>query len=366
VSADSTESTGSEPGGEKTRTGTDDGPLLTVLDLHTQFHTRKGIVRAVNGVSFSIETGEMLGIVGESGCGKSVTGLSIMRLVPSPGRMTGGRILFGNRDLRSIDEGEMRLIRGNSIAMIFQDPLTALNPVLTISRQITEALTVHARMSRRDAKDRAVELLRTVEIPSPEKRINDYPHQFSGGMRQRVMIAMAISCKPKIIIADEPTTALDVTIQAQILELMQTICAELGTSIMLITHALGIVAGMCRTVAVMYAGRIVEQGDTRALFSHARHPYTHGLLTSTPRMDRVEKRLTPIGGTAPSLIDAPTRCAFAPRCAYAVERCRQEEPLLAKVSSRQESARQVGHESMPQDVFSLHSAACFRAGEQLW
>jgi oligopeptide/dipeptide ABC transporter ATP-binding protein len=259
----------------------------------------------------------MLGIVGESGCGKSATGLSIMRLVPYPGRITAGRVLFRGRDLRSLAESEMRLIRGKSVAMIFQDPLTALNPVLTISRQLTEALTVHERLSPRDARHRAVELLKTVDIPSPEKRINDYPHQFSGGMQER------------------------------------------GTSIMFITHALGIVAGLCRKVAVMYAGRIVEQGDTRTLFANPRHPYTHGLLASTPRMDRVERRLQSIGGTAPSLSDAPMHCPFAPRCAYATEHCRREVPPLEAVFAR--PAVGPGGPSL-----SGHVAACFRSAEQLW
>jgi len=321
--------------------------LLIVRDLHTSFYMKRGTVRAVNGISFSIESGEMLGMVGESGCGKSVTGLSILRLVPYPGRITDGKIIFENRNLLSLDESEMRLIRGNNIAMIFQDPMTSLNPVLTIARQLTEAIKAHIDNSRREAKNRAIELLRIVGIPSPEKRINDYPHQFSGGMRQRVMIAMAISCKPRILIADEPTTALDVTIQAQILELMKNICEELGTSIMLITHDLGIVAGLCQKVAVMYAGYIVESAEGKVIFSNPRHPYTHGLLTSTPRMDRVEKRLQPIGGLPPSLLDPPSGCLFAPRCNYAEGRCFNHNPLLEAVGAR-------------------HYAACFRSEENLW
>jgi len=331
--------------------------LLAVTDLRVQFGTKKGTVHAVNGVSFSVGRGEMLGIVGESGCGKSATGLSIMRLVPRPGRITSGAILLDNQDLRALGESEMRAIRGKSISMIFQDPMSALNPVLTISRQLTEALILHEGMGRRDAHDRSVELLRKVGIPSPEKRIRDYPHQFSGGMRQRATIAMAISCRPKIIIADEPTTALDVTIQAQIIELMQSICRELGTSIVLITHSLGIVAGTCRRVAVMYAGRIVEQAGTDEMFSNPRHPYTHGLLTSTPRMDRVERRLQPIGGMAPSLRTLPSRCFFAPRCAYAVDRCTREDPALQAVEGRSRG---------PVQELGSHSTACFRSTEQLW
>jgi oligopeptide transport system ATP-binding protein len=333
--------------------GTGGGTLLEVRGLRTQFAVKKGVVHAVDGVSLSIGSGEMLGVVGESGCGKSVTGLSIMRLVPYPGRVTAGEVIFeglgggASRNLLAIEESEMRLIRGSGIAMIFQDPMTSLNPVLTIGRQLTEAIRTHTDAGAREARERAVQLLKTVGIPSPENRIGDYPHQFSGGMRQRVMIAMAISCSPRILIADEPTTALDVTIQAQILELMRSICEELGTSILFITHALGIVAGMCRRVAVMYAGRIVEQADTRRIFADHRHPYTHGLLTSTPRMDRVEKRLQPIGGLPPSLLDPPARCLFAPRCAWAMERCRREEPPLERACAE-------------------HVAACFRSGEKLW
>ena len=321
--------------------------ILDIQGLHTSFSMKRGTVRAVNDVSFNIKSGEMLGVVGESGCGKSVTGLSIMRLVPYPGRITGGRILFENRDLLGLDEREMRTIRGSSIAIIFQDPMTSLNPVLTISRQLTEAIIEHEGCSKREAGVRAIDLLRTVGISSPERRIRDYPHQFSGGMRQRVMIAMAISCGPKIIIADEPTTALDVTIQAQILELMKKICEDIGTSIMLITHDLGIVAGLCRVVAVMYAGRLVETAEGKTIFSGPVHPYTHGLLTSTPRMDRVSERLQPIGGVPPSLLDPPRRCMFAPRCRYAIERCLREEPVLEEVSPG-------------------HAAACFRSGEKLW
>jgi oligopeptide transport system ATP-binding protein len=321
--------------------------LLRVEDLHTSFWVSRGVIRAVAGVSFSINSGEMLGVVGESGCGKSVTGLSIMRLVPRPGRVTEGEVWFEKQDLLTLDKNEMRLIRGNNIAMIFQDPMTSLNPVLTIARQLTEAITAHTDCSIGEARSRAIDLLGTVGISSSQKRIDDYPHQFSGGMRQRVMIAMAISCRPKILIADEPTTALDVTIQAQILELMKNICEDIGTSVMLITHDLGIVAGLCQNVVVMYAGRIVESAPVEDIFSNPRHPYTHGLLTSTPRMDQVDKRLQPIGGSPPSLLDPPSRCAFAPRCNHAIEICREKDPPLEAYSE-------------------AHLAACFRKEEVLW
>jgi oligopeptide transport system ATP-binding protein len=321
--------------------------LLKVRNLYTSFHMMEGTIRAVKGISFSIKQGEMLGVVGESGCGKSVTGLSIMRLVPFPGRVTDGEIMLEDRNLLSLPDEEMRLIRGSSIAMIFQDPMTSLNPVLTVSRQMTEAITTHTELKGREARSRAVELLGTVGIPSPEKRISDYPHQFSGGMRQRVMIAMALSCRPRILIADEPTTALDVTIQAQILELMKKVCDEIGTSIMFITHDLGIVAGLCRQVAVMYAGCFVEMTDVDEMFANPRHPYTYGLLTSTPRMDRREDRLQPIGGMPPSLLDPPARCLFAPRCEFAVDRCWNEIPQLDTVKTG-------------------HTVACFRSNDSLW
>jgi oligopeptide transport system ATP-binding protein len=321
--------------------------LLTVRNLHTSFPMREGVIRAVNGISLSMGQGEMLGIVGESGCGKSVTGLSIMRLIPYPGRITDGEVLFEHTDLLTLNDEQMRSIRGSSIAMIFQDPMTSLNPVLTIARQMTEAISAHTELRGRDARDRAVELLQTVGIPSAEKRIGDYPHQFSGGMRQRVMIAMALSCGPRILIADEPTTALDVTIQAQILDLMKKVCMEIGTSIMLITHDLGVVAGLCRQVAVMYAGRIVEMTDAGEVFNNPRHPYTYRLLTSTPRMDKKKERLQPISGLPPSLLDPPAHCLFAPRCEFTQDRCRQEVPKLENVKQG-------------------HAAACFRSDEALW
>jgi oligopeptide transport system ATP-binding protein len=323
------------------------GPLLRVADLRTSFFVKEGEVRAVDGVSFQLDGGETIGVVGESGCGKSVTGLSILRLVPPPGRVIDGRVMFDGQDLRTLEEREMRRVRGRTISMIFQDPMTSLNPVLTVSRQITESLIAHTGCSGKEARRGAVELLKRVGIPAAAKRIGDYPHQFSGGMRQRVMIAIAIACEPRIMIADEPTTALDVTIQAQIIELMRGICDKIGTSIILITHDLGIVAGMCREVAVMYAGRIVESGPVRELFARPRHPYTVGLLTSTPRMDDVKRKLRPIGGLPPSLLNPPQRCAFAPRCAFAEERCWNAVPRYEAVEQG-------------------HFAACFRSREQLW
>jgi len=323
------------------------GPLLRVEDLRTSFFVKEGVVRAVDGVSFEIESGDTIGVVGESGCGKSVTGLSMLRLVPPPGRVTDGRVIFEGRDLRTLSEDQMRRVRGGTISMIFQDPMTSLNPVLRISRQITESLVAHAGCSAREAKRQAVELLKNVGIPAAEKRIDDYPHQFSGGMRQRVMIAIAIACNPRILIADEPTTALDVTIQAQIIELMRGICDKIGTSIMLITHNLGVVAGMCQHVAVMYAGRIVESAPAGQIFARPRHPYTHGLLGSTPRMDNVKRKLQPIRGLPPSLLNPPRQCAFAPRCAYSEERCWNDVPEYQAVDSR-------------------HFATCFRSREQLW
>lgn len=306
--------------------------LVEVKSLETFFFLRRGIIKAVNGVSFSLRQGETLGIVGESGCGKSMTCLSIMRLIPPPGRIVGGKIVFEGDNLLDLSPEQIREIRGKKIAMIFQDPMTSLNPVLTIARQITEAMEIHLEINSKVAREKAIELLRTVGIPSAEERIDDYPHQFSGGMRQRVMIAMALSCKPKLLIADEPTTALDVTIQAQILALINNICRELGTSVILITHNLGIVAGLCQRVAVMYAGRIVESAGVREIFTNPKHPYTLGLLTSTPRLDKTSKRLSPIRGLPPSLLSPPRRCAFAPRCEYAWDKCWKEDPPSESIS----------------------------------
>ncbi|MEF3275228.1 MAG: ABC transporter ATP-binding protein [Chloroflexus sp.] len=310
-------------------------PLLEVRDLRTYFHTQDGIVKAVDGVSFYVNRGETLGIVGESGCGKSVTSLSIMRLIPNPpGKIVSGQILFDGDDLLQASEEEMRHIRGNRIAMIFQDPMTSLNPVLTIGRQITEALELHLKLTKKEARDRAIELLDMVGIPSASKRLDNYPHQFSGGMRQRVMIAMALSCNPELLIADEPTTALDVTIQAQILELINRLREELGTAVILITHDLGVVAGMTDRVTVMYAGKVVEEGPTHEIFANPRMPYTIGLLRSIPRLDEERgRRLTPIRGLPPNLIDLPPICPFSPRCDYAREECLSSIPALRSVGA---------------------------------
>jgi peptide/nickel transport system ATP-binding protein len=314
-------------------TGQSSSPLLEIRDLRTHFFTRDGIVRAVDGVSFSINPGETLAIVGESGCGKSVTALSILRLVPDPpGRIVGGSIDFAGRDLLRLAEKEMRDIRGNEISMVFQEPMTSLNPVLTLGRQIGETLTRHQGLDASTAGARAVEMLRLVQIPEPLRRARQYPHELSGGMRQRVMIAMALACNPQLLIADEPTTALDVTIQAQILDLMRALKARIGAAIILITHDLGVVAEMAERVVVMYAGRKAEEAPVRALFRHPRHPYTLGLLASVPRLGATLGRepapLAEIPGVVPSLREPITGCAFAPRCAYARERCRREAPPL--------------------------------------
>jgi oligopeptide transport system ATP-binding protein len=309
------------------------GSLLEVRDLTTYFFTSAGIVRAVDGVSFELAPGEAVGLVGESGCGKSVTALSIMGLVPSPpGRTVAGGVLFDGRDLLRLSEAELRRVRGGEIAMVFQDPMTSLNPVLPVGLQLVEALEFHRGASRRAARRHAIELLDLVGIPAPSRRIDDYPHQFSGGMRQRVMIAMAISCEPKLLIADEPTTALDVTIQAQILDLLRRLRRELGMALILITHDLGVVAGICDRVNVMYAGKIVEAADVDQAFGDSRHPYTLGLLNSVPRIDRpLGARLVPIEGMPPDLIAEPRGCSFAPRCTFRIERCGAEAPPLAAV-----------------------------------
>ena len=295
-------------------------PLLSVKDLEVTFSTDDGIVRAVNGLSFDIEPGKTLGIVGESGSGKSVTALSIMRLISMPpGRIEKGEIIFNGTDLLKVGEAQMRSIRGNKIAMIFQDPMTSLNPVLTIGDQIMETIMLHQHKSRHDAYKRAIEMLELVRIPEPQKRIKSYPHQFSGGMRQRVMIAMALSCDPELLIADEPTTALDVTIQAQILDLMNDLQKRLNSAIIMITHDLGVVAEVCEKVLVMYAGNMVEYGTADQIFSDPKHPYTLGLLDSLPRLDEGgQRRLVPIEGQPPNLLRLPAGCAFAPRCPYAL------------------------------------------------
>ena len=309
-------------------------PLLAVENLKTHFYTSDGVVHAVDGVSYAVNAGETLAVVGESGCGKSVTALSILRLVPSPpGRIVAGAIRFQGTDLLTLSEAEMRAIRGNKISMIFQEPMTSLNPVLTVSRQIGETLRLHQGLDAHSAGRRAVEMLRLVHIPEPERRARQYPHQLSGGMRQRIMIAMALACNPKLLIADEPTTALDVTIQAQILDLVRELKAKTGTAIILITHDLGVVAEMAQRVVVMYAGRKVEEAPVAELFARPRHPYTRGLLDSIPKLGTgsaggAATRLPEIAGTVPSLAEPIVGCAFAPRCAFATSRCRSEYPPL--------------------------------------
>jgi oligopeptide/dipeptide ABC transporter ATP-binding protein len=311
------------------------GTLLEVIDLQTHFVTRGGVVRAVDGVSWEVAEGETVALVGESGCGKSVSALSIMRLVAAPaGRIVGGRILFRGRDLLSLDEEAMRRVRGREIAMIFQEPMTSLNPVLTIGRQITEGLETHLGMTPTAARARAAELLSMVGIPDPVRRLPQYPHQFSGGMRQRMMIAMALACEPALVLADEPTTALDVTIQAQILELMKSLSRRLGVAMLMITHNLGIVARYADRVNVMYAGKIIERGTAREIYANPRHPYTLGLLRSVPRLDEPRRaRLDPIEGQPPDLSRLPGGCAFAPRCAFRVERCAVETPPLRPIGA---------------------------------
>jgi oligopeptide/dipeptide ABC transporter ATP-binding protein len=313
--------------------GEDRAPLLEVRDLRTSFATEGGEMRAVDGVSFAIRPETTLGLVGESGCGKSVTALSIMGLVPQPpGRIAGGEIVFEGEDLLRLSPSRLRDLRGNEIAMIFQEPMTSLNPAFTVGDQIAEALERHRGLSRAEAMARAVELLGRVRIPSPESRAHDYPHKLSGGMRQRVMIAMALACDPKLLIADEPTTALDVTIQAQILELLRRLRAETGMAVLLITHDLGVVAELADEVAVMYLGRIVEKAPVRALFETPHHPYTIGLLGSIPKLHEKETRLAAIEGMVPSPLAPPDGCRFNPRCPFAVERCRREEPPLLELA----------------------------------
>ena len=307
--------------------------LLEVKNLQTHFQTRAGVVRAVDGVSFHLERGELLGLVGESGCGKSVTALSLMRLVAPPGRVVGGEVLFEGADLLKHSEAQMRAIRGDDIAMIFQDPMTSLNPVYTVGEQIAEALRLHRRLSRKDAKAAAVAAMREVSIPDPARRADDYPHQLSGGMRQRVMIAMALACDPKLLIADEPTTALDVTIQAQILELLDGLRKTRELAVLLITHDLGVVAEVADRVAVMYTGRIVEASPVAELFARPKHPYTEGLLRSVPKLTAAEaqklERLQTIEGTVPKLTELPPGCHFAPRCPHRMPRCTVGERIPA-------------------------------------
>jgi oligopeptide/dipeptide ABC transporter ATP-binding protein len=305
-------------------------PLLEVRNLRTTFMTAAGLVRAVDGVSWDVAEGETVALVGESGCGKSVSALSIMRLVAEPaGRIEAGEILYKGRDLLKLSEAEMQHVRGREIAMVFQEPMTSLNPVLTIGRQLTEGLEIHMNMTPEQARARAAELLGMVGIPDPERRLPQYPHHFSGGMRQRMMIAMALACNPSLILADEPTTALDVTIQAQILELMRDLARRLGVAMLIITHNLGVVARYADRVNVMYAGRIIEQAAAREIYANPRHPYTLGLLRSVPRLDEPRRaRLDPIQGQPPDLTRLPPGCAFAPRCTYRVERCGEAPPLV--------------------------------------
>ena len=302
--------------------------ILEVKNLQAHFRTDAGIVKAVDGVSFDLYKGEMLAIVGESGSGKSVTNLAIINLIPNPpGKIVGGEVIFNGQDILKMDKKAIRQIRGNKISMIFQDPMTSLNPFLKISTQMIETIRLHQGLSKKDARERAIEMLKMVGIPAAEKRIDCYPHQFSGGMRQRVMIAMGLSCDPEVLIADEPTSALDVTIQAQILDLIGDLSARLGTAVIMITHSLGLVAGMCDSVCVMYAGRVVEQGGVDELFSNPVHPYTRGLIKSVPRMDKKnEGRLFSISGQPPNVIDLPPCCPFYPRCSEALPQCRSKYP----------------------------------------
>jgi oligopeptide transport system ATP-binding protein len=322
-------------------------PLLEVRALHTEFRTGAGLVRAVDGISYTVEHGETVAIVGESGSGKSVGALSILRLIPNPpGLITGGEILFDGKDLRGLSEAEMREIRGRDIGMVFQEPMTSLNPVLTIARQITETLEQHQGADRQTAERRALDLLEMVGIADPKRRLRQYPHQLSGGMRQRVMIAVALACNPKLIIADEPTTALDVTIQAQILELMKSLTRKLGVAQIIITHNLGVVARYASRVNVMYAGRIVEAGSADAIYHNPRHPYTMALLKSVPRLDQPRRaRLDPVDGQPPDLTRLDGGCSFRPRCRFAVEQCAAARPPLAAVGE------------------PGHFSACFRSAE---
>ena len=320
--------------------------LLEVKNLKTHFFTMEGVVKAVDGVSYDLNEGETLGLVGESGCGKSVSALSVMRLIPDPpGKIIDGEILLDGEDILKIDMEGMREVRGAKIAMVFQEPMTSLNPVLTVERQITETLQLHMGMSKLESQRESVNLLTRVGIPDPEMRIKQYPHQFSGGMRQRVMIAMALSCNPRLIIADEPTTALDVTIQAQILDLMKSLTTELGVALIVITHNLGVVARYADRVNIMYAGKVIERGEAHEIYSNPRHPYTVGLLRSVPRLDLPRRaKLDPIEGQPPDLINLPPGCAFRERCRWAIDKCATDTPELVETSDG-------------------HLSACFRADE---
>lgn len=325
-------------------------PLLDIRSLETQFFTDDGLARAVDGVSYSLAKGETVGVVGESGCGKSVTALSVLRLIPNPpGRIVGGEIMFEGTNLLDLTPAEMRRIRGNDISMIFQEPMTSLNPVFTIGNQIGEAVRLHQGLSAKEATNKAIEMLTLVGIPEPARRVHEYPHQLSGGMRQRAMIAMALSCNPKVLIADEPTTALDVTIEAQILDLMRNLQNELGTAVILITHDLGVVAEMARKVVVMYAGKVVEQAPVETIFAEPNHPYTQGLLNSLPNAELgavsggQKRRLQEIPGIVPSLLNLPQGCKFASRCPKAMAACEEKEPPLVQVGEDHLSACWLNH-----------------------
>lgn len=307
--------------------------LLEVQNLHTHFHTDSGVVKAVDGISFSLQSGKVLGIVGESGCGKSIASMSLMRLIPSPpGKIFGDNVSFNGKNLLELSENQMRKIRGNEIAMIFQEPMTSLNPVYTIGNQLGEAIKLHQGVNKQYIEDKAIEVLNLVGIPRPKEILKEYPHSLSGGMRQRIMIAMAVSCNPSLLIADEPTTALDVTIQAQILELMKDLIKQLNTSIIFITHDLGVIAEMAEHVMVMYAGKVVEETDIFSLFHSPRHPYTIGLLNSKPQIDKEEDNLIPIKGTVPNPLNMPEGCSFHPRCDQVMEQCKRQPPQLTEIS----------------------------------
>jgi oligopeptide/dipeptide ABC transporter ATP-binding protein len=332
--------------------------LLEVKDLKTHFFTMDGVVKAVDGVSYDLEEGETLGLVGESGCGKSVSALSVMRLIPNPpGQIVGGEILLDGEDILKIDMDDMREIRGAKIAMVFQEPMTSLNPVLTVERQLTETLQLHMGMTKQEAQQEGVNLLTRVGIPDPESRIKQYPHQFSGGMRQRVMIAMALSCNPRLIIADEPTTALDVTIQAQILDLMKSLTSEYGVALIVITHNLGVVARYADRVNIMYAGKVIERGAAREIYSNPRHPYTVGLLRSVPRLDLPRRaKLDPIEGQPPDLINLPQGCSFRERCVWAIDKCATDSPELMESSEGHLSACWRAEDLGPTAIDFLDSA----------
>jgi oligopeptide/dipeptide ABC transporter ATP-binding protein len=315
-------------------------PLLSVKDLKTYFYTEEGVVKAVDGVTYDVQEGETLALVGESGCGKSVSAMSILRLIPfPPGRIVDGEVLFDGEDILKMDDTEIRRVRGNRISMVFQEPMTSLNPVLTIGKQLTESIELHLKLDKEAATARAVQLLEMVGVAEAERRVNDYPHQFSGGMRQRVMIAMAMACNPRLLIADEPTTALDVTIQAQVLEVMARLSREFGTAVIIITHNLGVVARYADRVNVMYAGKIIETSTAEKVYADPRHPYTLGLLNSVPRLDQATgEKLIPIEGLPPDLGHLPPGCAFYPRCTYRIDKCKEEYPPLQMVAENHYAA----------------------------